>query len=163
YPVKSMRGEQVEVAEVDDRGLRGDRAYAIVDAVTRKVGSAKHPRLWGDLLQCEARFVEEPAVGAPPPPVSIRLPDGTETGSDDPEVDERLSRLLGRRAQLTTVAPEGNGYFAVWPDIDGVMPDDVKAQIAVDDADERDAEDGTLTELTLALSSPPGTFFDVAA
>jgi uncharacterized protein YcbX len=158
-----MRGERVEAADVDDLGLRGDRAYAVVDPVTAKVGSAKHPRLWGDLLQCEARFVEEPTDGGAPPPVSIRLPDGTETGSDDPEVDERLSSLLGRRVQLTTVAPEGNGYLAVWPDIEGVMPDDIRAQIAIDDPDERADEDGTLTELTLALSSPPGTFFDVAA
>jgi len=44
-----------------------------------------------------------------------------------------------------------------------VMPDDIRAQIAIDDADDRDREDGTLTELTLALSSPAGTFFDVAA
>jgi len=163
YPVKSMRGERVPAADVDEAGLRGDRAYAIVDPVTGRVGSAKHPRLWGDLLRCEARFVEEPAAGAALPSVSIRLPDGSETGSDDPEVDARLSALLGREVQLTSVAPEGNGYLALWPDIDGVIPDDVRDQIAVDSGDERDRADGTLTGLTLALSSPPGTFFDVAA
>jgi len=31
YPVKAMGGESVEAAEVDDRGLVGDRAYAVVD------------------------------------------------------------------------------------------------------------------------------------
>ena len=163
FPVKSMRGERVEVADVDDAGLRGDRAYAVVDSATGKVGSAKHPRLWRDLLRCEARFVEEPAVGAALPPVSIRLPDRSETGSADPDVDARLSALLGHDVQLTTVAPEGNGYLAVWPDIDGVIPDDIRAQIAIDDEDGRHRDDGTLTGLTLALSSPPGTFFDVAA
>jgi uncharacterized protein YcbX len=163
FPVKSMRGERVQEAEIDEAGLRGDRAYAVVDVDTGKVGSAKHPRLWGDLLRCEAGFVEPPTAGAALPPVSIRLPDGIETGSDDPEVDARLSRLLGREVQLTSVAPEGNGYLAVWPDIEGVIPDDIRTQIALDDADERDREDGTLTGLTLALSSPPGTFFDVAA
>jgi hypothetical protein len=31
YPVKAMGGESVEAAEVDGRGLVGDRAYAVVD------------------------------------------------------------------------------------------------------------------------------------
>ena len=54
YPVKSMRGERVEASEVGPTGLRGDRAYAVVDAETGKVGSAKHPRLWADL--CHVLF-----------------------------------------------------------------------------------------------------------
>ena len=140
-------------------GFAGDRAYAVVDAATGKVGSAKHPRLWGALLQCEARYVATPRAGAPLPPVSITLPNGDETGSDDRDVDERLSAVFGRPVQLTTVAPEGNRYLAVWPEIDGVIPDDFLAQSAV----EGDEAEGTLTDLSLALASPPGTFFDVAA
>ncbi len=159
YPVKSMRGERVEVADVGDAGFVGDRAYAVVDPASGKVGSAKHPRLWGALLQCEARYLESPRAGAPLPPVAIRLPGGDETGSDDPDVDGRLSTLFGRPVQLTTVAPEGNGYLAVWPEIDGVVPDDFREQSAVEGAE----AEGTLTALSLALASPPGTFFDVAA
>jgi len=163
YPVKSMRGERVGAADVAEAGFTGDRGFAVVDSATGKVASAKHPRLWGDLLRCEASFVEEPTEGAPLPAVSIRLPDGTETASDAPDVDARLSSLLGRAVQLTTIAPEGNAYLAVWPHIEGVIPDDLRAQIAVDAADDVEPTDGTLTGLTLGLSSPPGTFFDVAA
>lgn len=159
YPVKSMRGERVEVSEVADAGFTGDRAYAVVDPVTGKVGSAKHPRLWGALLQCEAHYLATPRAGVPLPPVSIRLPDGDETGSEDPRVDERLSAVFGRPVQLTTVAPEGNGYLAVWPEMDGVMPNDFREQSAVEGAE----AEGTLTDLSLAMASPPGTFFDVAA
>ena len=36
FPVKSMRGEQLEQAEVTERGLLGDRAYALIDAGTGK-------------------------------------------------------------------------------------------------------------------------------
>jgi uncharacterized protein len=158
YPVKSMRGERVEVSDVGDAGLAGDRAYAVVDPALVKVGSAKHPRLWGALLQCEARYLAPPTAGGSLPPVGIRLPDGDETGSEDPDVDARLSALFGRPVQLTTIAPEGNGYLAVWPDIDGVIPDDVREQTAV----EGDESDGTLTGLSLAIASP-GTFFDVSA
>ena len=32
YPVKSMMGEELNAAEVTERGLRGDRAYALLDA-----------------------------------------------------------------------------------------------------------------------------------
>ena len=31
YPVKSMMGEELNAAEVTERGLRGDRPYALVD------------------------------------------------------------------------------------------------------------------------------------
>ena len=159
YPVKSMLGERVDAVDVGDAGFTGDRAYAVIDPATGKVGSAKHPRLWGALLQCEARYLATPRAGAQLPPVAIRLPDGDETGSDDPQVDARLSALFGRPVQLTTVAPEGNGYLAVWPEMDGVIPDDFREQSAVEGAE----PDGTLTGLSLGVASPPGTFFDVAA
>lgn len=161
YPVKSMRGERVDRSGVTESGLLGDRAYAVVDVESGRVCSAKHPRLWGPLLHCEARYRVEPAPpdAAEPAPVAIALPDGTETGSDDPDVEARLSRLLGRRVSLASVAPEGNSYLAVWPD--GVAPADFVAGTAVGDAAAEG--EGTLTELTNAAAAPPGTFFDVAA
>ena len=159
FPVKSMQGERTDTAEVTSTGLAGDRAYAVVDSETGKVGSAKHPRLWGGLLQCAARYDAPPNADAPLPAVTIRLPDGGETGTIDPEVDRRLSELLGHPVRLTSVAPDGNAYQAVWPDIDGVIPDDYLRQIAADAPE----ADGTLTELSLALAAAPGTFFDVAA
>jgi uncharacterized protein len=161
FPVKSMRGERIEAARATDRGLVGDRAYAVIDPATGKVGSAKHPRLWGALLQCEARYVAAPVLGEPTPAVSITLPDGVETGSDDPDVDARLSVVFGRPVELTTVAPEGNAYLSVWPEMDGVMPDDFRQQTAVENAAAE--EDGTLNGLSLAVAAPPGTFFDATA
>ena len=64
YPVKSMQGERVDVSDVADAGFTGDRAYAVIDPASGKVGSAKHPRLWGALLQCKARYLATPAPGA---------------------------------------------------------------------------------------------------
>jgi uncharacterized protein len=49
YPVKSMMGEELNSCEVTDRGLLGDRQFAIVDRATGKVGGAKNPRKWGSL------------------------------------------------------------------------------------------------------------------
>ena len=156
YPVKSMQGEQVGESEVTEAGLVGDRVYAVVDAGSGKVGSGKHPRLWGRLLQCQARYLSVPTKRVPGR-VAIRLPDGTETSSEDPDVDDRLSGLFGRPVRLTTIAPEGNSYLAVWPH--GVMPDEYLAQVAITGEE----DEGTLTQLSNAMAAPPGTFFDVTA
>ncbi|HYN26355.1 MAG TPA: MOSC N-terminal beta barrel domain-containing protein, partial [Pyrinomonadaceae bacterium] len=48
FPVKSMRGERIEQVELTGRGLVGDRAYALIDADTGKVVSAKSVRLFPD-------------------------------------------------------------------------------------------------------------------
>jgi uncharacterized protein YcbX len=43
YPVKAMGGESLEHADVDARGLVGDRAYAVVDG-DGKLATGKHSR-----------------------------------------------------------------------------------------------------------------------
>ncbi len=99
YPVKSMLGESVDSLFVDKGGAEGDRRLALIDAETGHVASAKHARLWRGLLQCTATA----CAGR----VNIRLPDGTNLTSDDPDVDEALSRLLGRTVRLVRQRPEG--------------------------------------------------------
>ena len=64
------------------------------------------------------------------------------------DVDEKLSALFSRPVQLTTVAPEGNSYLAVWPAIDGVLPDDFREQNAI----ESDEADGTVVATCQAVS-----------
>jgi len=93
YPVKSMLGETVPAAEVDDRGLAGDRALAVVDRETGVVATAKHPRRWRALLQARA---EAAADGT----VLLHLPDGPSVLSSHPVVDELLSSFLGRPVTL---------------------------------------------------------------
>lgn len=70
YPVKSMLGEALPVVEVTGRGLTGDRAAAVLDGAAGAVGSAKHPRKWGQLLRCRS-WMEEPGA------ITVELPDGT--------------------------------------------------------------------------------------
>lgn len=41
YPVKSMMGEELNSSKVTDRGLLGDRQFAIVDRATGKVGGRR--------------------------------------------------------------------------------------------------------------------------
>ncbi len=102
YSVKSMQGESLAAAAVGAAGLLGDRAYAVVDAATGRVASAKHPRVWGALLACRATFVEPPSPGGPAAPVCVTLPDGARVRSEAPGVHAALSALLGRAVRLVT-------------------------------------------------------------
>jgi len=53
--------ELLDSVDLTVRGLRGDRAYALVD--TGKVGSAKSVRKSADLLKCHAQFVSPTGIG----------------------------------------------------------------------------------------------------
>ena len=105
YPVKSMQGEELEAAEITERGFSGDRAYALIDKTTGKVVSAKNPRRWGSLLGFSATFCEPPRLGEPLPPVRITFPDGTVVRSNQVEVDRRLSNVLQCDVTLATTPP----------------------------------------------------------
>jgi uncharacterized protein len=67
YPVKSMMGEELTVADMMEGGLLGDRAYALIDNSTGKIASAKNPRKWAGLFDCHASFVAPPRKGHPLP------------------------------------------------------------------------------------------------
>jgi uncharacterized protein YcbX len=144
YPVKSMLGEELNAAELTDRGLVGDRAYALVDRETGKVASAKNPRKWGALFDCRAAFAAPPRPGAPPPPVRIELPDGRTVTSGEDDVDGALSALLGRPVTLLAVAPEAPSLEEYWPDIEGL------------------AHREAVTDEAIGGGAPPGTFFDAS-
>lgn len=143
YPVKSMLGEELSDAEVTDRGLLGDRAYAVVDSADGKAATAKNPRKWPTLFGFGARFLELPRAGAAAPAVSITLPDGTTATSEQADVDEILSRALTRTVTLNAARYSPAQVVTAeeyWPDMEGL--------------DFRD----TVSDFIL----PEGTFFDCA-
>ena len=106
YPVKSMAGTKIDEALVTEGGILGDRAYAVIDRDSGRVGSAKTPKKWAGLMTLAADFTAPPAPGAPLPPVRIVWPDGTAVTSDGGDPDARLSETLGRPVTLTTERPE---------------------------------------------------------
>ncbi len=140
YPVKSMRGEELDSSEVTDRGLLGDRAYALVNVETGKVVSAKNPRKWSNLLDFTSRFVEPPHRPDAMPPARITTPDGASLDTDDPDFDGQLSELLGRSVRLSSSAGEAPRIEGYWPDYDWLEAPDK----------------------TFEVKLPPGTFFDAA-
>ncbi len=140
YPVKSMMGEELNATDITQRGLLGDRAYALVDRSNGKVVSAKNPRKWSKLFDFRAAFVEPPRSGEKIPPVRITLPNGTIATSGQSDLEHILSEVLGREVTLATTAPETPSLEEYWPDLDGL------------------AHRETITD----ESMPAGTFFDLA-
>jgi uncharacterized protein len=104
YPVKSMGGERLEQSAIATRGLHADRMWAVRDV---ELNTFTTGRRWPVLLQCSARFVEDPA-GRPAGPgdvleVIVTFPDGGEMSSSDPAINDRLSQLIGKPARLESL------------------------------------------------------------
>jgi len=144
YPVKSMMGEELNAADVTERGLVGDRQFAVVDAATEKVAGAKNPRKWGNFFDFRAAYVEPPVRGSKLPAVRLTLPDGTVLTSGQPDLAQLLSKALGRDVAFAEAQHSGASSSATaeeyWPDMEGL--------------DYRD----TVTDFDL----PAGTYFDIA-
>lgn len=124
YPVKSMQGEALDVVAVTSRGLSGDRAYALIDAETGKVASAKNPRRWPGLFGYRASFLAPLDGDAAVPPVRITLPDGSAVRSDEAEAQAILSAALGRRVALASTPPPSPGLEEYWPDMEELAHQD---------------------------------------
>lgn len=101
YPVKSMLGEELTEVEINETGLVGDHAWALVEVETGKLGSAKNPRKWGHLLKYRAEYVTEPVSGEELPPIKITFPDGTTVLSTDADVDDKISASVGVEVRLS--------------------------------------------------------------
>src|SRR5215510_6116292 len=140
YPVKSMMGEELNASEVTERGLLGDRAYALVDCADGKAATAKNPRKWPHLFDFRATFIEPPGAAAKLPAVRIILPDGTTVASEQSDLNAILSKALNREVALRGAQRGAVNAEEYWPDLEGL--------------DHRD----TVTDFTL----PEETFFDCA-
>src|SRR5512135_462793 len=140
YPVKSMIGEELNASDVTERGLLGDRAYALVDAETGMVVSAKNPRKWGNMFDFRAAFVAPPRDPGSLPPARITFPDGAQVTTDQADVDRRLSASMGRPVRLAASVPDAPILEGYWPEHEWLPNPDQVFEVAM----------------------PSGTFFDLA-
>ena len=153
YPVKSMIGEELTVAQVKEDGLVGDRSYALVDTTDGKTATAKKPHTWPTLFSFKATCIQTVDSDEKSPPIRISLPNGQTVTSEQPDLDQTLSQALNREVRLVVIRQgRVNGVHGslpsswtgrsdeYWPDIEG-----------------REHRD-TTTEFVL----PSGTFFDAA-
>ena len=135
-----MMGEALNAAQITQRGLFGDRSYALCDRETGKVVSAKNPRKWPNLFSYHATYTNPPAAGNGVPPVRVALPDGSFALSSSPDFAPILSATLGRSVALLTTPPQNAQLEEYWPDMEELANRDLVS------------EEGL----------PHGTFFDLA-
>ena len=111
FAVKSMAGERLEVCSVGTHGIPGDRGWAIRDEAAGRLATGSRFPL---LMQCAARYREAPVNGVIPH-VDMRFPDGTRIGSENSDVNARLTALLGKPVSLSSLAADSNAepYFDV--------------------------------------------------
>jgi uncharacterized protein len=156
FPVKSMGGEQVDAADLTAHGLVGDRAFALIDAVTGKVVSAKSVRLFPGVLDCRAAYVESPQPGRDLPPVRITLPDGQSITSDAADVSRVLSAHFRREVTLSRAAPDDFTIDQYHPDIEGLDPPGQRNTFV-----EQKLGSALFAELGLPSPVAAGSFMDV--
>ena len=102
FPVKSMQGEELATATIDELGIEGDRQWALVHLGT---GLALTARRVPELLFASACLVGDD--------VEITLPDGTAAPDD-----AALSAWLGRDIELRRAGGEVRGRFEIAADFE---------------------------------------------
>jgi len=140
YPVKSMMGEELRSTAVTEKGIFGDRAYALVDMETQKIVSAKNPGKWPNMFSFRSRYISTLKTKENLPAVRITLPNGSVVNSDETNVDAVISSELKRSVKLISIAPQAPQLEEYWSDIEELDNRDI-----VTDED-----------------MPTGTFFDLA-
>ncbi len=106
FPVKSMLGETVDSVELGDRGVVGDRAYALIDDESGKVISVKRPKRWLRIFELTA--------SSGPEGVHVGFPDGRVIGIEDPLLSSELSELFGRSVSVASTPPADAVFEEEW-------------------------------------------------
>jgi uncharacterized protein YcbX len=151
YPVKSMLGERLERIEVGERGVIGDRAWALRESANGRVVSAKK---FARMLELRATYESTPRADEPDDqsaPIKIQLPDGRSLHAADADAAAMLSAVIGREVVIERAQPSQYTRAGIDPGtIFGDVPiESVMPQLTV----------ATMPD-TFALLN--GTFFDSA-
>jgi len=125
YPIKSVGGESVARAYIDIHGGLGDHRYAFVDTETGNLCNAKNPRKYGSMLGCRAYYLDEPRLGEPLPTLEVAFPDGSRHRNVGTDLDDAMSRYLGRDVRLVDAVPSDATTELVWDATTGLAKDGV--------------------------------------
>ena len=162
YPVKSMGGENLAAVDVAKTGLIGDRLWAVVDAETGEIKSA---RQWPRLIELRAEYVAAPTApglyGAAVPPVRINGPEGFSVCAGEVGVDTRLSEFVGKPCRLAALQPPTDqqhyrlarqrAMTEVFEEID-LLPDEGIPDFS--------GTPEAMYKILEQFVTPPGTYFD---
>lgn len=163
FPVKSMGGERVAATSIGERGVHGDRLWAVRDDDKQTLTNAKRlPKL----LMVSARFAREPTVDVGPgaiPEVVIEFPDGRSASSADPGIHALLSDFVEARVTLCPLraASDKAHYKGV-----STTANEMRALFGIEDGEP--LPDFSMMPIAKLLeldkyATPPGTYFDAMA
>jgi uncharacterized protein YcbX len=117
HPVKSLQGEPLDVAELEQDGVAGDRRWGIRDEATGRILTARRrPELLAACAtypsrQAQSAFLRDHDAQS----LQITLPDGRTTIGPGRETDALLSDWLGQPVALVASRGSGGGraeFFA---------------------------------------------------
>ncbi|MDG1065035.1 MAG: MOSC domain-containing protein [Luminiphilus sp.] len=149
YPVKSMLGEPLSEAVLGEKGILGDRIWAIRDEKRGGIrGGKKLPHLM--------MFSAATGVGAAP---MITAPDGESCAANSDEVHRWLSEKLNHPVTLWPLLPAENldHYRRGAPDDEDFQQE---LMTVFGRLPGEPIPDLTLFAEVLEFESPPGTYFD---
>jgi len=146
YPVKSMLGERLDEFFASEGGVFGDRAWALRDAHSGNILSAKK---WPRLLDFHAHYRTAPNGSAGE--VLIRMPDGQTTTADDPNASSLISEALACQVRLERAQAGVKSKAEI--DTNTIFGDVPVEQIL---------PNFTAATMPNLFKLPPGTFFDSA-
>jgi uncharacterized protein YcbX len=168
YPVKSLGGERLEDARLGERGVLGDRLWAVRDLGRDVTASARQLPV---LLTATARYPGPVPPDAGPgnvPEIEISFPDGTVLSSNDDGVHAKLSQLAGRDVRLTALPPaEDTSLHKLSPAERSETRSPAWLRAAFGVADDEKLPDLSMVRVTdmvnfTRYSTPPGMFVDLA-
>jgi uncharacterized protein YcbX len=158
FPAKSMMGDRFSSLPLDERGVVGDRGWAVRDEVRGGIRGAKKI---GGLMRLHARYLAEPQPGGSPPPIEITSWDGRCIRSDAEDVNERLSQLLDHPVTLCPLRPATDlvHYRRGAPDTDD-FDSELRAIFGRESNEPLPSFEGFPLDVLIEYESPPGTYFD---
>lgn len=157
YPVKSLLGERLHMAEVGPDGIVGDRVWALRDEQRGELTGAKR---FAALMNMSARFVESPNATRPSATVEIRAHNRTVLSSDD-DINDALSELLQHAVSLwPLLPPEAEAHYRRSAPPPGTDMDQALRQVFARTEDEPLPDISNFPEVLATHHSQPGTYFD---
>jgi len=150
YPVKSMQGQRVPTAVLDQLGLAGDRLWAARDLERGGLRGAK--KIPG-LMRLTARAQSDGTV-------MVGLPDGAMGTAGDPDLDRQLSQFLGRAVRLEALrSADDLDHFRRGPSDSDDMLGELRAVFGRD-PDEPLPDLSVFPPEVMEFECPPGTYYD---
>jgi uncharacterized protein YcbX len=151
YPIKSMAGESLKQSMLSQRGLVGDRSYALHDG--RSICSAKK---YAQLMNYSAQYDSEPD-GINIPPVTLEI-GNTAVNSEDSNLNELLTREIGTKVTLDKLRPDDNlEYYRRSKEQQPV--EEIRNVLGLEEG-EAFPDFSEFPDSSFEFSTPPGTFFD---